>query len=166
MSGCPMWSPWGWTRHRGIVDPDLRVSDAERSEVADTLSKHYAEGRLDRAELDERLQRAMAAKTRRDLGGLLTDLPSLVPPAPVRIHRHRSGVLLVLLTVFLFFAAASSAAWEWHWDGPWFLVALVLFVLWRRSRWHGHHHRRWRGGWGPMPPAGPPEAWPGRDRWV
>ena len=55
---------------------DLRVSDADRQAVADQLSKHFADGRLDQAEFDERLSQAMNAKTYRDLDGLLTDLPA------------------------------------------------------------------------------------------
>ena len=40
----------------------MRVSDAERNEVAEQLSKHYADGRLDAAEFKERLDQAMSAK--------------------------------------------------------------------------------------------------------
>ena len=58
----------------------LRVSDAERNAVADRLAQHYGDGRLDQAELDERLGRAMSAKTRADLDGLLADLPDAGPP--------------------------------------------------------------------------------------
>src|ERR1700733_15523156 len=54
---------------------DLRISDAERSEVADLLSKHYGDGRLDQAEFNERLDLAMKAKTYKDLSGLFADLP-------------------------------------------------------------------------------------------
>ena len=39
----------------------------------------YAEGRLTRAELDERIGAAYAAKTRADLSGLTSDLPGAVP---------------------------------------------------------------------------------------
>ena len=46
---------------------DLRISDAERAEVADLLSKHYGDGRLDQAEFNERLDQAMKAKTYSDL---------------------------------------------------------------------------------------------------
>ena len=56
-------------------DQHLRVSDAERQEVADRLGEHFAEGRLDQAEFDERAGRAMSAKTRADLSGLFDDLP-------------------------------------------------------------------------------------------
>lgn len=170
MSGCQSGPPWYWSRMRApATDPDLRVSDAERSQMADTLSKHYSEGRLDQAEFDERLQRAMSAKTRGDLAGLLSDLPPLVAPAP-EVHRHRRhGFMLLLGLVFL---AAAIGASDWGWDGqahfPWLLFAIVLFIFWRRSRWHWHHH--WGGGWrGPVPPVPgdvPPWAYRRRGWWL
>src|ERR1700760_4706930 len=64
-----------WLLGQGPAPADLRVSDAERKAGADQLSKHFADGRLDQAEFDERLSQAMNAKTYRDLDGLLTDLP-------------------------------------------------------------------------------------------
>ena len=65
---------------------DLRVSDAERTEVADLLSQHYGDGQLDQAEFDQRLDQAMQAKTYRDLSGLFADLP---PNGAVRRHVTR-----------------------------------------------------------------------------
>jgi Domain of unknown function (DUF1707) len=67
-------------RRAGRPDDGLRVSDADRGEVADRLAKHYSDGRLDQAEFDDRLDRAMRAKTRADLTGLLSDLPEGPPP--------------------------------------------------------------------------------------
>ena len=61
-------------------NPNMRVSDAERNEIGEQLSKHFSDGRLDSAEFQERLDRAMSAKTRADLSGLLVDLPSLRTP--------------------------------------------------------------------------------------
>ena len=58
-------------------DATLRASDDERNAVADKLSRHYAEGRLDEAEFKSRLDTAMSATTRGDLHGLFHDLPSL-----------------------------------------------------------------------------------------
>ena len=73
------------------TDTHLRASDAERNEVADKLSRHFAEGRLDSAEFKERLDRAMGATTRGDLSGLFDDLPRLAneaaPPPPSRRRR-------------------------------------------------------------------------------
>jgi hypothetical protein len=55
---------------------EMRVSDAEREMAASELREHFASGRLDQEELNERLDRAFAAKTRGDLNALFTDLPS------------------------------------------------------------------------------------------
>jgi len=64
-----------WTRRIRYSDQHIRVSDAERNAVAELLGQHYADGRLDQAEFDERVGRTMAAKTRGDLTGLFDDLP-------------------------------------------------------------------------------------------
>ena len=55
---------------------EMRVSDAEREAAAAELQEHFASGRLNQDELDERLAAAFAAKTRADLNALFTDLPS------------------------------------------------------------------------------------------
>ena len=68
--------PWSRLIRPGYND-QIRVSDAERSEVADRLATHYSDGRLDKAEFDERVSRAMSAKTRADLNGLFDDLPDV-----------------------------------------------------------------------------------------
>jgi hypothetical protein len=54
----------------------MRVSDAEREAAAAELREHFASGRLTQDELDERLTAVFAAKTRGDLNGVFTDLPS------------------------------------------------------------------------------------------
>lgn len=56
----------------------IRVSHAEREPVVERLQQAYAEGRLDKAELDLRLHLAMTARTRADLDAVLYDLN---PPA-------------------------------------------------------------------------------------
>ena len=55
---------------------EMRVSDAEREAAAAELREHFASGRLDSDELEERLAAVFAAKTRGDLSALFTDLPS------------------------------------------------------------------------------------------
>lgn len=52
----------------------MRAADADRTIVSDLLAAAYAEGRLTREEHDERLARAMEAKTFDDLRGLTADL--------------------------------------------------------------------------------------------
>lgn len=55
---------------------EIRIGDAERDAVMVALHDHFAEGRLDRGELDERLDAVLSAKTRGDLRTLVKDLPS------------------------------------------------------------------------------------------
>jgi len=73
---------------RGMYsDQQLRVSDAERQAVTDRLAEHFAAGRLDQAEFDDRVGRAMSAKTRADLSGLFADLPETGAPASPGLPR-------------------------------------------------------------------------------
>ncbi len=55
---------------------EMRISDADREAAAAELREHFASGRLDQEELNERLDRVFAAKTRGDLNGPFADLPS------------------------------------------------------------------------------------------
>jgi hypothetical protein len=75
--------------------PPVRASDAERDQAAEILRAGYAEGRLSRAELDERLTAAYAAKTRADLQGLTSDLPGAVPASAPR-DRPATAALPIL----------------------------------------------------------------------
>ena len=68
-------------------DQHLRVSDAEREAVTGQLAGHFADGRLDQAEFDDRVGRAMSAKTRADLSGLLVDLSETAAPAVPELPR-------------------------------------------------------------------------------
>ena len=112
-------------------DQHMRVSDAERQAVADRLAEHFSSGRLDQAEFDDRVGRAMSAKTRADLNGLFDDLPETGAPAATDPstgqlrRRHRHPVLLAALIVFVAIAAAH-VVWPLLWIG--FLVAIVLFA--------------------------------------
>jgi hypothetical protein len=57
------------------MDDHFRTSDADRTRAAAMLRDHFAAGRLDAAELDERLAAALNAKTFGDLRRVLADLP-------------------------------------------------------------------------------------------
>lgn len=80
------------------VDPaDLRVSHAEREHVQNLLHEALSRGMLDASEFDERSGRAQAAKTRRDLNALITDLPvraNGVPPVPGAVVDSRDTIEL------------------------------------------------------------------------
>jgi len=154
--------PWGRgsSGQRPTPDPNIRVSHAERTEVADRLSKHYGDGRLDEEEFNERLDRAMKAKTHADLDGLFDDLPgSGEPPKPsagrpappmVRPPRRHSSLPRIVFLAFVAFVAimvgqalagplfafpfhmVSPLGWGFH--IPWLLIGLGVFLWWRFAR--------------------------------
>jgi Domain of unknown function (DUF1707) len=124
---------------------NLRVSDAERNAVADKLSRHFSEGRLDQAEFKERLDTAMSAKTQGDLNGLFDDLPPLASEPPPPPSRRSRLVPFLVMIVLLSVVAGSSLTW-WPWfHVPWLLIAVVGFFLWHRAgrrRRHSHDAMR------------------------
>lgn len=68
--------------------PSPRIGDAERDRAIECLQEHHAAGRLDPGEFDDRMGRALQARTRDDLDPLFVDLPAPQPfteldaPAP------------------------------------------------------------------------------------
>jgi uncharacterized protein DUF1707 len=56
-----------------------RIGDAERDRAVGFLQEHMAQGRLDHEEFDERLSRALQARTEADLQPLFEDLPEPRP---------------------------------------------------------------------------------------
>jgi hypothetical protein len=61
----------------------VRVSDADRDQVAGVLREALAQGRINADELEERLSRAYAARTFGDLEPLTSDLPGEAAAVPV-----------------------------------------------------------------------------------
>ena len=115
----------------GRASSSLRASDAERAEVADRLSRHFADGRLDQPEFKARLDRAMGATTRGDLAGLFDDLPPLPDEAPPR-RRRRLGPAAVTM---LFVVLAATWILQYAFDPfrvPWLLVLVIGYIAWRR----------------------------------
>lgn len=60
-----------------VSEEDLRVGDSERDQTATQLSEHFAAGRLDISEFNERTEQALSARTRGELDLVLSDLPLL-----------------------------------------------------------------------------------------
>ncbi|HXL87592.1 MAG TPA: DUF1707 domain-containing protein [Streptosporangiaceae bacterium] len=60
--------------------PELRASDADREQAVDILCIAAGEGRLTRAELDERLEAALTARTIGELATVTADLPGGTTP--------------------------------------------------------------------------------------
>jgi ferric-dicitrate binding protein FerR (iron transport regulator) len=57
----------------------VRASDSDRDAVVSDLSMHFQAGRLTAGEFDERMGRALAARTWGELRELLADLPAAQP---------------------------------------------------------------------------------------
>ena len=57
--------------------PELRASHADRDRIAEQLRVAAGDGRLTMEELDERLEKALNAKTGSELAVLVTDLPAV-----------------------------------------------------------------------------------------
>ncbi|WP_327315360.1 DUF1707 SHOCT-like domain-containing protein [Streptomyces sp. NBC_01235] len=73
--------------------PDLRASDADRERVAEVLRDALAEGRLDMAEFEERLELTYKARTYGELVPITRDLPvaGVVPPPVVSLSKEPSA---------------------------------------------------------------------------
>lgn len=94
----------------------LRVSDAEREQVAARIRDAAERGMLTLAEADERQAAAYAAKVRADLAGLTDDLPApatersgepnLSLPLQPMVRRRLAALAVVLATALIV---------RWHW---------------------------------------------------
>ena len=119
----------------------LRAADADRQKVADQLKYALDEGRLSLHEYDDRLGRAYASKTYRELLQLVSDLPRPgLNAAEVRARRQAQVrrearrlpvALIVLWTIFGAVAAVNlvvyglvaltAPGWIYPWPA-WLLV--------------------------------------------
>jgi len=138
------------------VTPALRASDADRDAVAATLQQAMAEGRLDPAEFETRLDATYAARTQAELEPITRDLPPARSTAGEAAPARR-GVLARM-------DAGTKAAW-----GSWLTASLVCTVIWLLSDPGGYFWPGWVAGpWGAVllartltGPHGPQER-PGR----
>ena len=156
------------------MDEHIRASDADRDRITARLQEHFAEGRLTRDELDERVAAALHAKTFGELRPVLADLPEPVPapraappagrPWPARRHHVRLAPLFLLLLVTAVLLP----------PGGWLVLALlkVVLIFWLLAMLAGvlvagRIRRRMRrdtsAGYGPRWGGGPP--WGGGPRW-
>ncbi|WP_231330578.1 DUF1707 SHOCT-like domain-containing protein [Actinomadura graeca] len=87
-TGSGLCAPEIGTPEIGVPDvpaPEVRASDRDRDETLVGLHTAYAEGRLTEAELDERIDLALAARTHAELDRVSVDLPrAAARPASAR----------------------------------------------------------------------------------
>jgi hypothetical protein len=128
----------------------LRIGFAERDAAMKELGDHYAAGRLELAEFEERADRANLARTQADLDALFTDLPRphdqarrrSREPAPrvPRSYPPRPLQLLAAVAVPLAVFALVLAVVVGR-PGPW--IFFPLLWLWFGFGL-GHRRRHWR----------------------
>jgi len=111
----------------------IRVGDADRERVIDLLRSHAAAGRLDTQELEERLERAYAARYGSDLQAVLAELPSEPAPRarPTRSHATPVSLLPIAIVALVALAAVTGAWWL-----LWLIWPIVIALGPRR------HYRR------------------------
>jgi Flp pilus assembly protein TadB len=135
----------------------LRASDEDRERIADRLRHATAEGRLHAHELEERLAKALRARTYGELDDVVSDLPAdrvvrrqrdaaadwVQPAVAVAIVVPLAVVAVaVVLAMALFVLSGLFAVWM-----LWMVIGWWMFG--HRARHYRRRHRR-RGG----PPAG------------
>lgn len=123
----------------------LRVGDQEREAAARALGEHYALGRLDREEYDERVDAAYAARTQGDLMVLFRDLPQRWPvraqrPAPPARSGH--GLPLPFWPVLLILIGVSIAT-----GAGWLVWVGLGGMLLAKKVQHDRRRRQRRAGW-------------------
>jgi len=115
------------------TDDRIRTSDADRERVTSRLRDHFAEGRLTREELDERVAAALNARTFGDLRSVMADLPEPAPvlqqartlpraAGPGPASGRRGPAIMPLLALVLLGALLLPG-------GGWLFLALAQMVL-------------------------------------
>jgi len=113
----------------------MRVSDADREQVAERLREHFAAGRLTSDELDERIAAALSAKTVGDLRAIMADLPEPAPAGPQSpqqapdwtyrpVYGYRRGPRVLPLALILLLAVIVLPS-----AGLLFVKLILLFWL-------------------------------------
>ena len=136
------------------VDSVTRIGDAERERAVAAIGEHYAAGRLDHDDLEERMEAAWRARTQADLAVLFTDLPGpspVAPPAPGRArdarghagpppHPRRPALRFVAVVALILVIATPLPALL-IFPLFWFIVARVLLTRMRYARLAGPRAR-------------------------
>jgi hypothetical protein len=134
------------------------VGDRDRDRAARELQRHYCEGRLTADELAQRLETALSARSAKQLGSALKDLPAgwwadatelrETLHSPVRAVRN-AAILAGTAVLWLFWSGGLFVAFV-AWlaaNGPSLAALLVFPLLWfvvSWLLWTGSRRRRSR----------------------
>jgi len=105
----------------GYTDQHIRVSDAERTEVADHLAAHFSEGRLNQAEFDERVAQAMNAKTPGTRGR--------GPNRPVRPYGNPFFLVLLVVVISAVGTAGEAVFGRVPGMKTWLTVGVITAIV-------------------------------------
>jgi hypothetical protein len=141
---------WGQAPRPAEVAPatpatPIRIGDAERDQAVSDLGDHFAAGRLDREEFDERADQAMQARFSTDLTPLFADLPvskpevPTAPPGAARAGGPPPWAYAMWLFPVLLVAAVAGAILL---HAPFILWFAVWLLVIGKITGHKHHHRR------------------------
>jgi hypothetical protein len=114
-------------------NPGLRASTADRQRYAEYIGMAYATGQLDEAEMSERLDQALRAKTLGELNPIVADLnfAGMAPAAPsqaitptqstppVARRRHRHPIARAVTALVIVGAIAWGVGTAGHMTGLW-----------------------------------------------
>jgi hypothetical protein len=116
---------------------ELRASDSDRDAVVSDLGEHFQAGRLTAEEFDERMGRALAARTWGELRDLLADLPAtrLAPRAPAatrsssaRLSRSSGLPPIAAVAAIGIAVAVLVGAGHDRWGFVWLLLSGLLIA--------------------------------------
>jgi hypothetical protein len=132
---------------------NIRVSDRDRDDAAAAIREHYAAGRLDDDEMDERLKAAYAAKTEADLAALRADLPPALRavqprPQPSQALQRRPGWRRMFASVGSLIGVFAGSTIVWAFTGAgyfwpeWILVPTAIAAVGEGMRMLGGEPER------------------------
>ncbi|WP_207210386.1 DUF1707 SHOCT-like domain-containing protein [Nocardioides zhouii] len=135
MPGIEVWSQFDHDP-RIAANTTMRASDRDRAVIETVLADAFAEGRITRAEYDERTDAAMASRTLGELMPLVDDLPvgraqqSSIPEEAVRayVQARRSaiwGFLSASLICWVIWVATSFGGDGFNAQFPWPLFVML-----------------------------------------
>jgi hypothetical protein len=123
--------------HRRMLPvPAQRASDEERERTVERLRNHYAAGRMEAHELEERIERAYGATTRGELWAVQLDLPRIASRRGVmaRIERVNRAALRLHAAAYGTVNGSLIGVWALTGEGSfwpaWALVPGTALLAW------------------------------------
>ena len=148
--------------------PRMRAGTADRQAAVDRLSGHFADGRLDADEFDQRVAAAYGSTYLDELTPLFSDLPQARPDRPAWAQgpgprplpgpggdRYRTGgpwgpygrrrppplirlAILVLLVLMIIWSVGAVGHGFFPFPLIWLVIGLLLLGRTRHRRWERH----------------------------